>query len=205
MNFVGSTHDRYIHNRRVRVLRDHFVALLPQGASVLDIGCGDGLLANSIMQERPDINIKGIDVLVRDRTHIQVDKFDGQAIPHADGMFDVVMFIDVLHHTEDPMILLREARRVARKAILMKDHTCNGLFDNLTLQFMDWVGNARHGVVLPYNYWPHQRWLDAFKDLNLRIDVWVKDLKIYPLPADWVFGRSLHFVSRLDKSREADS
>jgi len=28
------------------------------------------------------------------------------------------MFVDVLHHTHDPMILLREAVRVARKAIV---------------------------------------------------------------------------------------
>ena len=32
--------------------------------------------------------------------------------------FDVVMFVDVLHHTDDPMILLRQAYPLARKAIV---------------------------------------------------------------------------------------
>jgi hypothetical protein len=63
---------------------------------------------------------------------------------------------------------------------------------------MDWVGNARHGVALPYNYWPRSKWLDAFNDLDLRLNVWKEDLGLYPWPANLVFERSLHFVARLD-------
>jgi len=48
---------------------------------MLDVGCGDGLLAHLMTQKRPDLDLRGIDVLVRDRTHIPVDKFDGQVIP----------------------------------------------------------------------------------------------------------------------------
>jgi hypothetical protein len=39
----------------------------------------------------------------------------------------VVLFVDVLHHSKDPMILLREAVRMVRKAIVIKDHTLAGL------------------------------------------------------------------------------
>ena len=62
------------------------------------------------------------------------------------------MFVDVLHHTEDPMALLGEAVRVARKTIVVKDHTLNGFLAGPTLHFLDRVGNARHDVALPYNY-----------------------------------------------------
>jgi hypothetical protein len=72
------------------------------------------------------------------------------------------MFVDVLHHTQDPMVLLREAVQVARKAIVIKDHTLNGFMAGLTLRLLDWVGNARHGVALPYTYRPQQRWWEAF-------------------------------------------
>ena len=37
---------------------------------------------------------------------------------------------------------------------------------------MDYVGNAHHGVVLPYNYWPRRRWHDAFRDLGLTVRAW---------------------------------
>jgi hypothetical protein len=80
-------------------------------------------------------------------------------------------FVDVLHHTDDPRVLLRGAR-VARRNILIKDHTRNGLFAGPTLRFMDGVGNARFGVALPYNYWTRQQWQDAFRDLDVEVEVW---------------------------------
>ncbi len=198
MNFVNRLHDQRVHNRRVRVLSEQLAELIPQGARVIDIGCGDGLLAHLIKQKRPDIRIRGVDLLVRNQTHIPVEAFDGRLIPYADASFDVVTFVDVLHHTEDPMALLREAVRVSSKAIVIKDHICNGLLAGPTLRFMDWVGNAHHGVTLPYNYWPQWKWLEAFDTLGLTIEFWKKDLSLYPWPAGWVFGRSLHFAARLN-------
>ena len=52
--------------------------------------------------------ITGIDVLVRDHTHIPVVKFDGTSIPFPDRSFDTLVFVDVLHHTNDPVLLLRD-------------------------------------------------------------------------------------------------
>ena len=59
------------------------------------------------------------------------------------------------------------------------------------------VANARHGVVLPYNYWPERRWREAFDRLGLAIDHWDADLGLYPWPFSLVFERRLHFVTRL--------
>lgn len=198
MSLLERIHAGYVATRRARSLSIHLAELIPPGARVLDVGCGDGELTYLIGQRRLDIEVKGIDVLVRPMTWIPVAQFDGQIIPYGDNSFDVVMFVDVLHHTEDPMILLREAARVARLAIVLKDHTCNGWMAYPTLRLMDEVSNMRHGVVLPFNYWSRQRWLDAFSALGLRIGEWKRKLWLYPWPARWLFDRSLHFVTRLD-------
>ena len=198
MKLTDQIHGRYVHNRRVRVLRDSLTRLIPQGASVLDVGCGDGLLAYLIAQSRPDLDVRGIDVLVRGQTHIRVDAFDGRVIPYGDASFDVAMFVDVLHHTQEPLPLLREAARVARKAIIIKDHILQGWCAGPTLRFMDRVGNARHGVALPHNYWPRQKWLAAFDVLGLEASEWTTKLGLYSWPASWIFDRSLHFVARLE-------
>ncbi len=154
MNLIDRVHSDYIFGRRVGVLTRHLAELMPKDAKTLDVGCGDGTIAHLLMQSRPDLTISGIDVLVRPQTHIPVVQFDGRHIPYEDDSFDAVMFVDVLHHTEDPLVLLREAARVARSAIVIKDHTMNGWLAEPTLRLMDYVGNAQHGVVLPYNYWP---------------------------------------------------
>jgi SAM-dependent methyltransferase len=200
MTVVGTLHGTLVFGRRVRVLSSHIAGLIPSGAEVLDVGCGDGSLARLISHARPDVRIQGIDVLVRPVTHIPVAQFDGENIPFPDQSFDVVMFVDVLHHTTNQRRLLTEARRVARLAIVVKDHCRDGLFAESTLRFMDWVGNAHQGVVLPYAYWPERQWRETFAELGLEPSAWTVRLGLYPWPFSYVFERNLHFIASLTKT-----
>lgn len=197
MKIIESIHGQYVSGRRICTLARHLGELIPPNASVLDVGCGDGALAALIGDSRPDLQLRGIDVLVRRDTAIPIEPFDGSHIPAGDRSVDIVMFADVLHHTDDPMTLLREARRVTRRHILIKDHLRDGLLAEATLRVMDGVGNARFGVSLPYHYWLRSQWDNAFGELGLRIEAWKPRLGIYPPWANWLFGRSLHFVARL--------
>ena len=65
---------------------------------------------------------------------------NGLHFPVASASFDVVPVSDVLHHTANPTILLREAFRVATRHVLVKDHYREGFAANARLRFMDWVG-----------------------------------------------------------------
>jgi SAM-dependent methyltransferase len=198
MKLIDRVHGDYVANRRARVLSDHLAKIIPDRFLMLDVGCGDGLIARLINQKRTDIHLRGLDVQVRERTYIPVERFDGEVIPYDDASFDGVMFVDVLHHTHDPMVLLREAIRVARQAVVIKDHMLDGLLAGPILRAMDWVGNSRYNVSLPYNYWTKQKWLQAFDALGMEIGSWTTQLKLYPWPTSCLFDRSLHFVARLE-------
>jgi SAM-dependent methyltransferase len=144
-----------------------------------------------------DLSVSGIDVLLREESAIPVAKYDGQSIPHLDDSFDTVLLVDVLHHTDEPMGLLREALRVARRSVLIKDHCRDGFLAGPTLRFMDWVGNSAYGVHLPYNYWSKSEWDLAFAQLGAEVEHWQARLRLYPFPASLLFDRSLHFIARL--------
>ncbi len=197
MNPVGAIHKFLIHARRVEALKDQISPYLPHHGELLDVGSGDGFLASLLNAERPDLNISGIDVLLRPDAYIPVEKFDGLVIPYPDRSVDAVLIVDVLHHTIDPMVLLREARRVTRGSIILKDHLVHGIGSWMTLRAMDWVGNAHTGVALPYNYWSERQWRRAFAELSLTVDQWLSPLKLYPAPVDWVCGKHLHFIAVL--------
>jgi SAM-dependent methyltransferase len=194
---LGRVHDRLVFNRRVRVLVDQIGALVPAGAQMLDVGTGDGQIAKMIGEKQAGAQVQGIDIMLRAKTHIPVSLFDGTTIPFADNGVDVVTFVDVLHHTADPQRLISEAARVARRAVIIKDHLSENAFDHATLRLMDWVGNAPHGVVLPYNYAPRADWDGWFATAGLATDVFDSAIPLYPAPASWVFGRQLHFIARL--------
>jgi SAM-dependent methyltransferase len=191
---VGSVHGKLVHSRRVRVLARHFSELIPHGHSVLDVGCGDGLIDALILKNRPDLTISGVDVLRRANTHIPVTLFDGKSLPFADQSRDTVLFCDVLHHTDTPVDLLKEAVRVARHSLVIKDHTVQGFLASPTLRLMDYLGNAPHGIVLPYNYLSPRQWVEAWQACSLVPGEVRRDLKIYPPLADAFFGRTLHFA-----------
>ncbi len=197
MNLLGRLHDRHVFGRRVRVLSERLANLIPEHARVLDVGCGDGSISHRIQETRQDVYIEGLEVMLRQEVAIPVTEFDGHRIPFDSKSFDVVMLVDVLHHTEDPTGLLGEAQRVATGGILLKDHTRTGFLAGLTLRVMDWVGNAPHGVVLPYNYWTEGQWREAFAGMHLQVDTWISEVGLYPWPASMLFDRSLHFVARL--------
>src|SRR5215831_14411800 len=196
MQLVGTLHDNLVVDRRIQVLASHLTRLIPDGSHVLDVGCGDGSLDCVIASRLARVSIEGIDVLVRPDSRIPVRIFNGRDIPYADASFDAVIFVDVLHHAEDPKAVLREAIRVG-KTILIKDHFKDGFLAGPTLRFMDWVGNARHGVALPYNYWTTEEWKRTVSQLGLSVDEMNLSLGLYPQIVAWIFERRLHFIARL--------
>jgi SAM-dependent methyltransferase len=200
VTLVGRLHGGFVFPRRIAVLGEILVPLIPSGARVLDLGCGDGLLARAILSARPDLTMRGADVLVRKETGIPVDPIVGGVLPYADRAFDVVLLVDVLHHTSDPETILREALRVSGGTILIKDHLRDPWLGARRLRLMDFVGNAHHGVALTFNYWKRARWNATFQELGLSTRDWVEDIPLYPWPASWLFGRGLHFVASLRRA-----
>ena len=198
-------HEHYVKGRRVRVLTHQIQGLLPKEGHFLDIGAGDGQMARRLAEGRRALRIEGIDPLVRPDTAIPVTEFDGLTIPFPDQSFDGAILIDVLHHAEDPARLLAEAARVSRDFIILKDHVVQGLAARSTLRFMDDAHNRRFGVALPYNYLDPGGWGELLKSCRLRAEVWETRVKLYPVWANWWFGRRLHVIARLVKADETQA
>jgi SAM-dependent methyltransferase len=195
---VRALHARLIFGRRVRALADNISEMIPEGvATLLDVGCGDGTLAASIVERRPELHVVGVEIRARPSTAIPVQEFDGRILPFADRSHDVVMLVDVLHHAEEPTLLIREASRVAAHAVIIKDHLTGTWLSYERVRMMDWVGNIGHGVPLRYAYWSPREWRDVFQQACLREVDRRERLGLYGPMLGWLFERHLHFVSRL--------
>ena len=84
---------------------------------VLDVGCGNGALFESIGRQRVfgvDANLDGL-LACRQGGSSRVVCADGLALPFADGAFDAVVTQHVIEHIDDQAAALREWRRVLSK------------------------------------------------------------------------------------------
>jgi 2-polyprenyl-6-hydroxyphenyl methylase / 3-demethylubiquinone-9 3-methyltransferase len=111
---------RFGYMRRVLLEELHFT---PTGRRALDVGCGGGLLAEEFA--RLGFAVTGVDPSRRSvdaaRAHaaeaglsIEYRQASGEALPFADGSFDVVYCCDVLEHVTDLARVIAESARVLK-------------------------------------------------------------------------------------------
>ena len=199
-NIAVKAHRKIVMGRRVRQISSYIAELMPKKVlSVLDVGAGTGEMAQAINSFRQELVFTGVDVYIRPKTFIPVVKYDGDRLPFNDNSFDAVIIVDVLHHCNDPVAVLKECARVSKSFVMIKDHVSDSVYDEKILAFMDWVGNSAHGVVLPYNYLSSSDWTSAFDKAELKTMQNVNQLHLYPMPFDMVFGGSLHCLQLLSK------
>jgi SAM-dependent methyltransferase len=199
LSTIGRIHDRLVFRRRAAILSRLLSERIPEGSHVLDVGCGNGVIASLIKESNARISVRGLEVLSRPDCMIECQIYDGDTIPVEDSSVDVCMFVDVLHHATDPSRLVKEACRVTRRYVLIKDHLCENKLDGITLKLMDWVGNRPHGVALPNNYQSKCKWDQIFSSCNLREVYWQETLQLYGPMLNAIFGRRLHFVAQFEK------
>ena len=99
------------------VLREVVVACHP--ARVLEIGCGTGAFARSVLDELPDVQYVATDaadsmVAATRALGVAAQRVDAQSLPFDDDAFDVAVAAWMLYHVGDLDATLAQLRRVLR-------------------------------------------------------------------------------------------
>lgn len=191
-------HHRTIHVPRVRRLIRALGREIRTAESVLDVGCGDGSIAQGVAAVVGASRVCGVDVKLRPEVLIDARAYDGRGLPYDDQSFEVVLLSDVLHHAEAPEQVLREGLRVARRAVVVKDHLAFGPLSRLVLLAMDRVGNAGPEVAVPGRYFELSEWFELVRAAGGRIANLRWPVRIHDLPWRLVTRSELQFVARVE-------
>jgi SAM-dependent methyltransferase len=132
---TGNTFDKYgSQNPVVRRLMAGFESTLEQlwdkagPQSILDVGCGEGVLTAQWADKLGDARIVGIDLDDpklkaewdrRRRPNLEYRVEDATNLPFANGEFDMATAIEVLEHVPDPERTVSEMARVAQRWLLV--------------------------------------------------------------------------------------
>jgi ubiquinone/menaquinone biosynthesis C-methylase UbiE len=132
---TGNTFDKYgstnpVVRRLMAGFEDTLAKLFVQAApeSVLDVGCGEGVLTHRWATQLGEKRIVGIDLddaklkaewATRQRPNLEYRTLSAEQMPFADGEFDMACAIEVLEHVPDPEHTVAEMARVARRHVLV--------------------------------------------------------------------------------------
>jgi 2-polyprenyl-3-methyl-5-hydroxy-6-metoxy-1,4-benzoquinol methylase len=99
------------------------------GKKILDLGCATGNYCTALA--RLGFDVTGADV---NKEYVEIARSRGvnavpiaDRVPFPDGSFDSVLVFEVLEHLPDPEIVVREARRLARKNVLFTTPNSGGI------------------------------------------------------------------------------
>ncbi len=132
-DFWAPWYDRFWrrYSRRTTAALLDWVRVEP-GFTVLDVGCGTGVLAEQLLARQSDIRIVGVDVsermLERARARLAGSRAElvqarAADLPFADSTFDVVVSASAFHFFPDASASCNEMRRVLKDdgRLLMTD------------------------------------------------------------------------------------
>jgi 2-polyprenyl-3-methyl-5-hydroxy-6-metoxy-1,4-benzoquinol methylase len=132
---TGNTYDKYGSSNPVvrrlmqgfhRELDELFATAAP--TSILDVGCGEGVLTHEWAQRLHGGRIVGIDLddphlheqwKTRTAPNLEYRVMKAENLPFADGEFDMASAIEVLEHVPDPEDTLAEMARCAARWLLV--------------------------------------------------------------------------------------
>ncbi len=198
-----------VYRRRLEVLSRAIGEHLKTGDRVLDVGCGVGTLGSKLIEAFPEmsLHVEGLERYPRGGEAIPVTAYAGGRMPFDDDAFDVVTIADVLHHEPDPDTLLGECLRVARRAVIVKDHTPGDgpapwrAWKQARIALMDWAANAPYGVKCLYRYPRPSQWRAMFDRLSAGLAAESTHMRLYPLPFSLVFTGGLQYFAVITPSQ----
>jgi ubiquinone/menaquinone biosynthesis C-methylase UbiE len=170
--FDGLKRRWHRERRRRKVGRAYDMALeiarvVPCGAEILDIGCGNGFIAHHL-SAMLGVTAMGIDLGHRAEAPIDYCRYDGERFPAPDNSFDGVLLCYVLHHAQEVSVVLDEVQRVLRDgglAVIYEDMPAK-LWDEGVCWIHNQQWRARTG---PCTFRSDDQWQALFSSMGFEI------------------------------------
>lgn len=182
---------------RLREQAEALAGYVGQGDSVLDVGCGSGHLS-AYLNEMYGAVPTGIDVKDFRAVDIPFVEFDGTSIPFPDNSFDHVILSEVLHHSHDPVGLITQCRRVARRRVIVFEDMPEGPVGKLALY-------AHVHAFARYHRYPFApARFDEYREALVWLQTTATSVTRVPQPPEWltVYPRVLFVYELTGEAKE---
>jgi len=167
------------YKRAAKVMCWECKGFIKEGDKILDIGCGSAIVANEF-QKFFQAGIVGVDIVDKRICKIPFQIINGKDLSFSENSFDVILISYVLHHAKDPLYLLKEAKRVSRKRIIIFEDLAEDFLSNLVCKLHGLSYEIFHRQKNPSSFKSEKEWEKVFRNLGLKI-VFKKRIQNFPV------------------------
>lgn len=184
----------------------HFI-----GSSLLDVGCGNGLVSELSKPHFAEIQLLDVMNYLSQEVDLPFVQYDeGRPFPIT-KTYDTVLLLTVLHHSNDPLLLLKESWKATAKRLIIIEsvfgvHTQApvGHYDLASFVeadqiafavVVDWLYNRvlNDNIPVPYNFTSPDGWLGVFSECGMHVAA------VRNLGQDIEIAPELHFLFVLER------
>ena len=134
--------------------------------TILEIGSGNGALG--LLLKQSGHSVTALDIANKSVfDQLQPIVYDGGNFPFKDQSYEVAQLITMLHHCPDPIHLIKEAKRVAKRLIIMED-----IYENRFQKYLTFAADSVNNWEFaghPHTNKTDKEWQEVFDTLDLEI------------------------------------
>jgi anti-anti-sigma factor len=161
-----------VSSDRPKILHDRINPYMSASTSLLHIRCGNARVAETFADSQ---RVQLVDIVNRNETALPLAIYDGTILSFDDKSFDTTLMINVLSHSKSPIDSLREAIRVTRNRIIIKETVYFNEAQRFFCEFMDWFYTCviGDGSINHSNFKTHKEWAEMGRGekLQLKADI----------------------------------
>lgn len=181
------------------------------GDSIVDIGCGDGLVAWLLRNTTKKLVLVDVDFYLDPRVSLPFYQYkSGKPLPIKET-FDTSLLLTVLHHATNPINLLKQVHKITLSRLIIIEsvigvkrskNSPKSYLYNLDINrqrkyatFIDWLYNRvlHKEVPVPYNYLTPQSWQKIYENYGWKV------VKFVDLGVDQVIVPEHHVLFVLER------
>lgn len=146
------------------------IGFIENGSKFLDFGSGSGIVSLEF-KKKFNLDLVGVDIVDNRVVDMELKLIDGKTVPFEDGFFDAVLISYVLHHADEPVRLLKEAKRVVKtggRVIVFED-----LYQGILAKIICKVHGSTYGFLFEHhggkeqiNFKNQKQWDEIFRTLG---------------------------------------
>ena len=158
----------FVVNYRDNWALKHLNGWIRKNDRILDLGAANSCLGQ-LLEKNYNCHAISLEVTqYQTQNRLPLVIFNGRDIPFKDNSFDIVLILFVLHHAEEPAQVLKEAKRICRRSVIVFEDYIESWHDLLHFRIFHDLLEWYTALAAPQHELNMEQWSQLAKETGFK-------------------------------------